>query len=158
MKEQNLHTYLVACDALRRSFAMMALAMISDWPREKLFKRERIRAQIDGKDVMVEQEVPKLQGMPDNFRAVRLPDAICGKLRERVARGDVTTIVPEPEPFTWLVIETGGEEMRTIYGIWVGRPASWRGRIDPKKLPHIGAMTVAEAEAKGIPVPAMPKE
>lgn len=146
-------------DALRRAFAMMSLAMVSDWPRERLFKRASVKISVDGVMKEVLEEVPKLtSNVPSNMRAVRMPHDIGEKLRRRVARGDVTTIVPHPEPFTWIVITSGHEELRTIYGIWVGRAASWRGKVDPDKLPHLGAMTVQEAEAKGIPIPNFGKE
>jgi len=128
-------------DALRRAFAMMALAMASNMPREKLFQKNA-----DGEYTL------KLN-LPNSFRATLIPKAVATKLRERVARGDVTTIQP-PEPFTWLVIKTGHEEMRAIHGIWVGRAASWRGKVDPATLPRSSNfMTAEEAIAKGIPVP-----
>ncbi len=143
-------------ECIRRSFAMMALAMAANMPREKLFKHELVRVEINGIIQNAMQEVPKV--VLPMFRAVRLPTDIADKLRVRVARGDVTTIVPQPEPFTWLLTKVGENELRCIYGIWVGRPASWRGKINPDNIPHLGALTVAEAEAKGIPVPNMPKE
>ncbi len=130
-KQQIIEVY----DNLRRAFAMMALAMVSDKPREKL------------KELM-----------PNTMRLVPIPVDVRDKLRLRVARGDVTTIVADPEPFMWIVIKTAHEELRSIYGIWVGRTASWRGKVDPDKLPHIGAMTPQEAEAKGIPIPNLSKE
>lgn len=144
-------------DRLRRAFAMMSLAMVSNWSRERLFKKERVQVSIGGVMQEVLEEVAKLN-LPSEFRAVRLPSNIADKLRARVARGDVTCIVANPEPFTWITIKSAHEELRIIYGIWVGRPASWRGKVDPDKLPHLGAMTVKEAEAKGIPIPQMSKE
>lgn len=135
-------TIIETWDALRRAFAMMSLAMVSNWPRERLFQRNK------------ENEFTAKLNLPDNFRATPLPKEVAEKLRDRVARGDVTTIQPNPEPFTWIVIVTGHEELRCIYGIWVGRPASWRGRIDPAKLPRLDTyLTPEEAVAKGIPLP-----
>ena len=115
--------------AWNRAFAYVALAMISNWPRERL------------------------QTLGKEFRFKRLPSDVCDRLRRTVANGDVTCIVSQPEPFTWIVVKCGEEYFRTIWGVWVGRPASWRGKIDPDSLPHIGMMTTAEAEAKGIPIP-----
>lgn len=144
----------IAIDCLRRSLAMMALAKISNWPREQLFKKEKASVSVNGVMQLVEEEVAKLTIDFDKVNAKRLPREIADKLRERVARGDVTCIVKQPEPFTWLTFKLeDGNEVRTIYGIWVGRVASWRGNIDPAALPHLGAMTPEEAEAKGIPVP-----
>lgn len=156
MEKQIIGTY----DALRRSFAMMALAIASNMKRDELFMKEQVKVEINGERQMVLQEIPKLTLPSDvQMRATRLPTAVADKLRARVARGDVTCIVSNPEPFTWLVIKAGHEEFRCIYGIWVGRVASWRGKIDPAKLPRLdNAMTVDEAIAKGIPVPNLPTE
>lgn len=146
-------------ECLRRSFAMQALAIVSTFEREKLFKKKPVKISVDGIVKEVEEEVPELKDLPSYFRATRLPSDIADKLRTRVARGDVTCIVRNPEPFTWLTFKLeDGNEVRTIYGIWVGRAASWRGKINTDALPHIGAMTPAEAEAKGIPVPNWGKE
>lgn len=144
-------------DALRRSFAMMALAKLSNRPREELFKQELSKVSVNGVMKDVFEEVPKLINLPDEFRATRLPNDVADKLRERVARGDVTTIVAKPEPFTWIILKSGHEEFRTIYGLWVGRPASWRGKINPDALPRLG-LTGEEAAAKGIPIPSFAKD
>jgi len=125
-----MQEYLEFCNSLRRAFAMMALAMMSAVPRDELIKTTKY-----------------------GIRQVAIPTDVRDKLRLRVARGDVTCIVAKPEPFVWLVITSAHEEFRAIYGIWVGRPASWRGKIDHENLPHLDAMTPAEAIAKGIPIP-----
>lgn len=149
-----------AYDSLRRAFAMMALAIAANMKRDDLFMKEQVKVEVNGERQIVLQEIPKLTLHESvQMRATRLPTVVADRLRERVARGDVTCIVANPEPFTWLIVKAGHEEFRCIYGIWVGRPASWRGRIDPAKLPRLdNAMTVDEAIAKGIPVPNLPTE
>lgn len=128
-----MQEYIEFCDSLRRAFAMTTLAMLSNVSRDDIVER----------------------ASKVGVRVTAIPVELRDKLRLCVARGDVTCIVPSPEPFAWLVIKTAHEELRTTYGIWVGRPASWRGKVDPNTLPHLNTMTVAEAEAKGIPMPAM---
>jgi hypothetical protein len=116
-------------NAWNRAFANVALAIVSNWPREKL------------------------QTLGREFRFKALPPAVGNKLRATVAQGDVTCIVPQPEPFTWIIIKCGNEYFRTVYGIWVGRPASWRGQINPNSIPLLGVLTLDEAMQKGIPIP-----
>ena len=112
---------------IRRAFAMMALAMASDWPREKLTT------------------------LPTGFRCEVIPYGTAVQLQNRVVNGDVTCIVPNPEPFTYIFFKGTFGELRTVYGIWIGKAASWRGTIAPPK--RNGVLTREEALAKGIPLP-----
>lgn len=126
---------------LGSAFMMMALATVSNKPREELFNLK----------VGAGGEVEIDLNLPSEFRAAFIPKDKADALRERVVRGDVTCIVANPEPFVWLYVKVGEREFRCVYGLWIGRPASWRGKINPTSLPHM-AMTPSEAEQKGIPV------
>ena len=65
-------------ECIRRSFAMMALAMVS-----ATFTREQLETDL-----------------PPGMTAELVPPSIADKLKERMISGAVTTIRPNPEPFT----------------------------------------------------------
>jgi hypothetical protein len=110
---------------LGRAFVMVSLAAASHAPRNTL-----------------ETLSPDLKIIPIT------DDALIAKLKEVVLNGDVTCIVPAPEPFVFIHhVSTG---MRTVYGIWVGRKASWRGAIT---IPKSQLLTREQAIAQGIPLP-----
>lgn len=120
-------------EAAQLAFAMMSLAIAT----AKL-KRE------------------DLETLPKGMSAGVIPTTVAVKLRERVASGDVTCVVPNVEPFTAVYIMTGPtakrSELRCVWGLWIGRQASWKGTTRAP-LQRLGVMTPDEARAKGIPVP-----
>lgn len=112
---------------LQRSFAMLALAIISATKTRE-----------------------ELATLPPEFRAEWVPDAVAVKLRERMLRGDVTCIRPNPEPFTFVFWLGSWGSVRCVWGMWLERPASWRGKIEAPKRQLI---TREEAISRGIPLP-----
>lgn len=129
MEKEAAEKYLEACKRLRKAFVMTGLAVASNKPREWL------------------------ERMPKGYRAEPLAKQAVDQMRERVVSGAVTTIVADPEPFT-VLIYLGDDYVnaRCIYGVWVGRRASFFGNA-PKELPRLGMLTPEQAIAKGIPMP-----
>jgi len=115
---------------LRRALAMFALAKASHMPREEL---EALTKELPG------------------FSASAVPIDTARRLQERVAKGAVTCIVANPEPFTALQYVGTFGNASCIYGIWAARRASWYGKREAPK--RIGVLTREEAIAKGIPMP-----
>lgn len=109
---------------LQRAFAMFALASIANKPRDKLLAYCH-----DG--VTIE---------PVTERETTL------KLQECVAVGDITCIVPDPQPFVWLVYRGSFGAVRMLYGLWVGREASWKGK---RALPVHAIKPLSEENANG---------
>lgn len=97
---------------IRRAFAMMALAMLAAKPRNWL---------AEGR-------------YPIGVSTKRVIDAVTiERLQLCVVNGDVTCIVPDPQPFTFLHYQGTFGEVKLMYGLWIGRAASWRGQRTPPK-------------------------
>lgn len=115
---------------LRRAFAMMTLAMVSNKPRE-----------------YIEHLTKTLPG----FAATAMPPDEAERLQNAIVNGDVTCIVANPMPGMRLWYQGSFGNGKSIYGIWT-KPASWRGtRAAPPK--RVGWLTPEQAMAKGIPLP-----
>lgn len=93
---------------LRRAFAMMSLAIAASFPREKLNK------------------------LPQGFRLEPVPVTLRGQLGRAIRDGDVTVIVTHPYPLS-LIYYDAFPGIHIPYGVWIGRPASWKGKLKPKQ-------------------------
>lgn len=90
-----------------RAFAMVGLAIASSKPREFATNA--------------------------GIRSEPIKGFIAEQLASAVEDGSVTTIVESPQPFTFLITSGCFGEIRAIYGVWVGRKASWYGKRAPVK-------------------------
>jgi hypothetical protein len=113
---------------IRRAFVMFALAKASHMTRE---------------------EVEKLNTTLPGFKAVAIPTEFAEKLKDAIANGDVTCIVPNPEPAMYVGLHGSFGNAQAVYGIW-NKPASWKGTIAPPKR-HL--ISRDEAILRGIPMP-----
>jgi len=91
---------------LRRAFAMMALAMVSHYPRS-----------------------PELWSLPPGFSYEEMDKVTSDRLHQEIIDGNVTVIVTNPQPFLFLHYKGTFGGLRTVYGVWLTRPASWRGTL-----------------------------
>jgi hypothetical protein len=105
---------------LRRSFAMMALAMLSH-QRDLLVR------------VLLE--------MPSEFRTELLSDRAASMLGTAVRKGDVTVIVTERIPYRLIFYKGTFGEAKAVFGI-KPQAASWRGK-------SFRQVDTAESEAFG---------
>jgi hypothetical protein len=103
----------VVWPSLQRAFAMMALAMLANKSRDE-----------------ITQFAERIPGF--SYEPITAVETVL-HLQDCVERGDVTCIIKDPQPFLYLYYRTPSMSVRMVYGLWIGRQASWRGTRDPLK-------------------------
>lgn len=105
---------------LRRSFALMALAMLAIRDRSTLAE---IPNTIAGPEFC----------RPEGFSIAPLDKGTSKLLQLKVVNGDVSCYVKTPEPFMFIYYKGTFGEVRTVYGLNLTKPASWKGRREAPK-------------------------
>lgn len=118
---------------VRRAFASMGVAIASTLDREQLAT------------------------LPRGYAAEAVQPALAERLQDAVANGDIFCFKANPQPFTQITLtgtfRSGSDNPATytsMWGLWVGKKASWRGTREPPKRLSISR---EEAIAKDIPMP-----
>lgn len=74
-------------------------------------------------------DLAKLSDISPTMSTASIEEQRAKVIRELMIAGDVTCLVPDPEPLVWVYCTVGNVQLKAVYGIWPERQASWRGKI-----------------------------